>query len=62
MNTFQELSNFYHFTTITLFYVMTKVVPIIKCTCLLFSLITSEIFQITHQYRYQFVGEFMTDM
>ena len=28
----------------------------------LFSLITSEIFQLTHRYRYQFVGEVMTDM
>ena len=27
----------------------------------LFSLITSEIFQLTHRYRYQFVGEIMTD-
>ena len=28
----------------------------------LFSLITTEIFQLTHRYRYQFVGEVMTDM
>ena len=28
----------------------------------LFSLITSEIFQLPHQYRYQFVGDVMTDM
>ena len=28
----------------------------------LFSLITSEIFQLTHRYRYQFVGEVMMDM
>ena len=27
----------------------------------LFSLITSEIFQVTHRYRYQFVREVMTD-
>ena len=27
-----------------------------------FSLVTSEIFQLTHRYRYQFVGEVMTDM
>ena len=41
------------------------VVQIIKCTCtviVLFSLITSEIFQLTHRYMYQFVGEVMTDM
>ena len=39
-----------------------KVVPIIKCTCTVL-LITSEIFQIlTLLYRYQFVGEVMTDM
>ena len=29
---------------------------------LLFSLVTSEIFQLTHRYRYQFVEEFMTGM
>ena len=29
---------------------------------LLFSLITSEIFQLIYRYRYQFVGEVMTDM
>ena len=34
----------------------TKVVPIIKCTC------TSELFQLTHRYRYHFVGDVMTDM
>ena len=28
----------------------------------LFSLITSEIFQLAHRYRYQFVGEVMTDI
>ena len=28
----------------------------------LFSLITSEIFQLTHRYRYQFVREIMADM
>ena len=28
----------------------------------LFSLITSEIFQLTHRYRYQVVGEVMTDV
>ena len=28
----------------------------------LFSLITSEIFQVTHRYKCQFVGEIMTDM
>ena len=28
----------------------------------LFSLITSEIFQLTHRYRYQFVEEVMADM
>ena len=38
-----------------------KVVPIIKCTCTV-SLITSEIFQLTHRYRYQFVGKVMTDI
>ena len=32
-----------------------KVAPIIKCTCTV-SLITSEIFQLTRRYRYQFVG------
>ena len=28
----------------------------------LFSWITSEIFQLIHRYRYQFVGQVMTDM
>ena len=28
----------------------------------LFSLITSKIFQLTHRYRYQFVGDVMADM
>ena len=28
----------------------------------MFSLMTSEIFQLTHRYRYQFAGEVMTDM
>ena len=41
--------------------------PFYSCTnnlnaLVLFSLITSEIFQLTHRYRYQFVGEVMTDM
>ena len=39
----------------------TKVVPIIKCTCTVF-IDNLEIFQLTHRYRYQFVGEVMTDM
>ena len=38
-----------------------KVVQIIKCIQL-FWLITSKIFQLTHWYRYQFVGEVMADM
>ena len=41
----------------------TKVVQIIKCTCTAFiEKKTSEIFQLTHRYRYQFVEEVMTDM
>ena len=37
---------------------LSKVAPIIKCTCTLalVSLITLEIFQLTHRCRYQFVG------
>ena len=31
-------------------------------TFVLFSLITSEMFKLTHRYGYQFVGEVMTDM
>ena len=42
-------------------FALTKVVQIIKCTCTV-SLITSEIFEPTHRYRYQFEGEVMTDI
>ena len=38
-----------------------KVVQVINAL-VLFSLITSEIFQLTHRYRYQSVGEVMVDM
>ena len=38
-----------------------KVIPIIKCSRTVL-LITSEIVQLTHQYRYQFVGEVITDL
>ena len=38
-----------------------KVIPILNCTCTVL-LITSQKFQLTHRYRYQFVGEVMTDI
>ena len=40
---------------------LSKDFQIIKCTCTVF-IDNLEIFQLTHRYRYQFVGEAMTDM
>ena len=41
---------------------MAKFVQIINCTCTVFIDNYTEIFQLTHPYRYQFVGEVMTHM
>ena len=41
---------------------MLKVITIIKCTSFYFSLITSEIFQLTNRCRYQFVKKVMADI
>ena len=40
---------------------MIKVVQIIKCNCTVY-IETSKVFQVTHQYKYQFVGKVVMDM
>ena len=59
--TIRALASFSFLEHLFRYLLVPKVVPS-AFALVLFALITSEIFQLTHRYRYQFVGEVMTDM